>query len=173
MVARMKWIATVVCMSFTLGCGGEAEDTPQVVPATSIDVRSYRLGGIAVFAEMVGVGVKQLALSSPMEAEEMDALVEEAQRLADDQGVEIFRETDFLVTDLFSEELTAGKHVLLIYRGETLAEYQALKAEKERLVAAGEYDQEARQDVAVRFGRLLSYPDEKIRALLEEGDPSR
>ncbi len=63
----------------------------------------------------------------------MDALVEEAERNARDHHVELFRETAFLVTDLFPADLTEGKHVLLIYRGNTQREYMELKAEKLRL----------------------------------------
>ena len=39
-----------------------------------IDQRSYRLGGLSTFAEMVRVGVKTLALSAAVTPEEMDAL---------------------------------------------------------------------------------------------------
>ena len=41
-----------------------------------IDQRSFRLGGIASFAEMVRVGVKTLDLSAAVSPEEMDALVD-------------------------------------------------------------------------------------------------
>ncbi|UCG85053.1 MAG: hypothetical protein JSW71_14060 [Gemmatimonadota bacterium] len=36
--------------------------------STAIDRRSYNLGGIGAFAEMVGAAVKQLALSAPLGA---------------------------------------------------------------------------------------------------------
>lgn len=133
----------------------------------AIDVRSYRLGSIGAFAEMVGAGVKKLALSAPMEAQEMDALLVEAERIAKDHGVELYRERDFLTTDLFPPELTEGKEVLLIYNGETAEEYLQLKAEKQELVAQDAYHGEARLSIARRFGAFLSYSDEKISALLE------
>ena len=41
---------------------------PRSTATDSIDQRSYRLGGIGAFAEMVGAGVKRLALSAPMPA---------------------------------------------------------------------------------------------------------
>ena len=79
----------------------------------------------------------------------------------------MWRETDFLVTDLYPADVAEGKHVLLIYTGDTLDQYLALKADKAKLVAAGEYDGDAREEIARRFGRLLSYPDSVIDDLLE------
>jgi hypothetical protein len=70
------------------------------------------------------------------------------------------------VTDLFSAELTDGKHVLVITSAATLQEYLDLKADKEELVISGEYRGEARLDIARRFGKLLSYSDEKVEELL-------
>jgi hypothetical protein len=153
-------------------CGGRSDRTSETDRAhaeaqeTPIDERSYRLGSIGAFAEMVDAGVKKLALSAAVEPQEMDAMVVEAERIAGDHGVEIYRETDFLVTDLFSPDLTEGKHVLLIYRGSTQREYMDLKAEKVRLEGLGQYEGEARRQIALRFGALLSYTDEKIEALL-------
>jgi hypothetical protein len=103
-----------------------------------------------------------------MDPAEMDGLVEEATRIAADHGVQVYREGDFLVTDLFPAELTEGKQVLLIYRGDTLEEYMDLKAEKSRLVGSGRYEGEARLQIARRFGGLLSYSDEKVEALLQD-----
>ena len=79
------------------------------------------------------------------------------------------RPTDFLVTDLFSADLTEGKHVLLIYTGSTKQEYAELKEAKHALVESGAYEGEARRQIAVQFGYLLSYSDEKIDALLSGG----
>ncbi|MCJ7830065.1 MAG: hypothetical protein MUP74_01640 [Desulfobacterales bacterium] len=117
------------------GCGRQSDlaseegRTPAGARETGLDERSYRLGSIGTFAEMVDAGVKRLALSAAVEPGEMDALVDEAGRIARDHDVELFRETDFLVTDLFPADLTEGKHVLLIYRGDTRREYMELKAD--------------------------------------------
>jgi hypothetical protein len=134
----------------------------------SLDQRSYRLGSIGAFSEMVEYGVKRLALSAALPTAEMDAMVGEAQRIAGEHGAEIWRETDFLVTDLFSSELTDGLEVLLIFRGDTKDVYLALKAEKARLEEAGEYHGDARRNIAMDFGRLLSYPDAAIEGLIRE-----
>ena len=80
----------------------------------------------------------------------------------------MWRETDFLVTDLYPADVAEGKHVLLIYKDDTLDQYLALKADKAALVAAGEYEGEARKEIARRFGRLLSYPESVIDDLLEQ-----
>ena len=102
------------------------------------------------------MGIKKLGLSPPMTPDEMDASMEEAERIAQENGVKIYRENDFLVTDLFSEEVTRGKHVLLIYLDPVKDEYLALKAEKEALITDGKYEGEARTEIARKMGRLLS-----------------
>jgi hypothetical protein len=51
-----------------------------------------------------------------------------------------------------------GKEVLLIYKGGTLDEYHALKRDK----------RQAREDIARRLGKLLSYPDSGIEMLLKK-----
>jgi hypothetical protein len=132
----------------------------------AIDQRSYRLGGIGAFAEMVGAGVKKLALSAAMPAAQMDALIDEARKIAERNGADVYREEDFLVTDLFPAELTDGMQVLLIYRGSILQEYMDLKERKRLLVESGEYEGDARAEIAWEMGRLLSYPEERIASLL-------
>ncbi|KPJ87769.1 MAG: hypothetical protein AMS18_14210, partial [Gemmatimonas sp. SG8_17] len=92
-------------------------------------------------------------------------------RIAADHTVEVYRETDFLVTDLFPAELTEGKHVLLIYRGATKQEYLDLKATRQRMIESDSYDAAARAAVARRLGSLLSYTEEKIDALLAASTP--
>ncbi len=134
---------------------------------TMINQRSYNLGVMGGFAEVVKLGVKQLALSEVMSPEEMDDIMDDALVVAKRNGVEMWRETDFLVSDLYPANVAEGKHVLLIYKGYTLDQYLAVKADKAALVAAGEYEGEAREEIARRFGRLLSYPESVIDDLLE------
>ena len=136
-------------------------------PAQDTDLRSYRLGSVASWSEAVSVGVKELALSSPATPDEMDALIDEAGKIAARFGISVYRETDLLVTDLFPADVAEGKHVLMLYRQPTLDKYFALKMEKAELIEMGEYAGKAKGDIARRFGRLLSYPDvvidEKLR----------
>jgi hypothetical protein len=135
-------------------------------PRPSIDQRSYNLGIMGGFAEVVRLGVKKLALSEVMEPEVMDGVMEDAAIIAKRNEVLIWRETDFLVTDLYPADVAEGKHVLLIYTGETLDEYLAIKADKAALVASNLYEGQAREDIARRFGRLLSYPEAVIDDLI-------
>jgi len=137
-------------------------------PTQGIDPRSYNLGIMGGFAEVVRLGVKKLALSEVMSPEEMDDVMQDAQIIAERNEVMIWRETDFLVTDLYPEDVALGKHVLLIYTGDTLDEYLALKADKAALVASNQYKGQAREDIARRFGRLLSYPETVIDNLLNQ-----
>ena len=111
---------------------------------------------------MVRVGVKTLALSAATSPEEMDALVDEAKRIADEEQVMIYREAELIVTDLFPADVALGKHVLLIYKGTTLDDYLALKQQKAELVKSGNYTGESRKEIARKFGKLLSYPDSTI-----------
>ncbi len=120
------------------------------------------------FAEVVRLGVKKLALSEVMTPEEMDGVMEDAETIAKRNEVLLWRETDFLVTDLFPEDVAKGKHVLLIYTGSTLDEYLAIKSDKAALIASNQYAGQAREDIARRFGRLLSYPKKVIDDLLAE-----
>jgi len=132
-----------------------------------IDQRSYQLGVMGGFAEVVKLGVKQLALSEVMTPEDMDGVMDDAMVIAERNEVQMWRETDFLVTDLYPANVAVGKHVLLIYTGDTLDQYLAIKADKARLVDKGEYEGAAREEIAIRFGRLLSYPESVIDDLLE------
>lgn len=156
--------ACVLSLSL-VGCGAPVPPPLQDEPP-SIDERSYRLGGIGAFSEVVGAGVKKLALSSPMTPSEMDAVFGEAEKIIEGNHALSYREADFLTTDLFPTELTEGKHVLLIYTGTVKDEYMALKEEKNRLIAENRYEGEARAEIARKMGRLLSYSEEKIESLL-------
>jgi hypothetical protein len=103
-----------------------------------------------------------------MSPADMDAMMDDALVIAKRNEVQMWRETDLIVTDLYPAEVALGKHVLLIYTGDTLDEYLALKEEKAALVAAGNYTGEAREEIARRFGRLLSYPENIITDLIKK-----
>ena len=167
-------VASVLASAMLCGIIGASQDGPIQAskPTPAIDRRSYRLGEIEAFSEMVGKGVKTLAISDILTTDETDALIDDAKRIAEKYGVHDYVEPDLLVTDLFAESITRGKTVILIYRSpETLATYQQLKVDRARLVKEGHYQGESRIDIARRFGRLLSYPDEEINHLLR--DPQR
>jgi len=140
-------------------------------PTTPPPPMSYTLGTIAGFSELVNAGVKKLALSDVLSREEMDRLLPEAARVAARHDVQVYREPDLLVTDLFPADVARGKDVLLLYQGTTKDEYLQLKAEAARLRATGADTGSAREAIARRFGRLLSYPTWRINELLAgQGD---
>lgn len=157
-------ITHLLCSSVLL-CGSTSLALAQYSQA--VDARSYQLGILGGFSEVVRLGVKQLALSEVMSPEEMDDILPDAQVIADRNDVLLYRETDLLISDLYPADVARDKHVLLVYTGDTLEKYLALKADRQALVDTGRYSGEARTDIARRFGRLLSYPrpviDELIR----------
>lgn len=150
---------TIITIAILVSGTGTAHES-------GIDKRSYNLGIMGGFAEVVRLGVKTLALSEVMSPEDMDDIMDDALVVAERNQVEMWRETDFLVTDLYPADVAEGKHVLLIYTGDTRDEYLKIKADKAALQVAGNYSGRAREDIARRFGRLLSYPENVIDDLL-------
>ncbi len=140
---------------------------PRVNFSEEVDQRSYWLGSINSFSEMVAVGLKKLALSPAISPEEMDRIEADILAIAASSGIKAYRENDLIVTDLFPADVAKGKDVMLLYKGSTLDEYLALKQEKARLVKSDEYRGEARREIAMRFGRLLSYPDSYLKQKLD------
>jgi hypothetical protein len=151
-------------------CTKTPQQKEQPEKAWEMDSRSYQLGVIAAFSEIVAVGVKKLALSSPLAPDEMARLLPDAERIAEENGALLYLEKDFCVTDLFPEEITEGKHVLLIYLDPIKEQYLSLKREKEELIKEGRYRGESRQNIARKMGLLLSYPEERIAKMLEKDE---
>ena len=133
-----------------------------------IDKFSYHLGAADCFCEMVRAGVKSIALSYPCDTkEERDSFLPEFDKLCEKYGVRYYVEDEAFLTDLFPLSLNLGKFNVIIYQDETvLQEYLGLKAEKEKAVVVGNYD-DNREDIARRYGKLLSYTDEGIQRLLD------
>jgi hypothetical protein len=92
-------------------------------------------------------------------------------RIAERHNVKMHLETDLIQTDLFPPEAAEGMHVLLIFRGDILDQYLALKAEQKRLIEGRAYAGETRRRIAVKFGKLLSYSDERIKVLIAQNGP--
>lgn len=149
---------TALCFFLLASGAGLAQD--------NIDRRSYNLGIIGGFAEVVRLGVKKLALSEVMKPAELDAMMADARIVAERNEVLLYREPDLIITDLYPADVAVGKDVLLIYTGDTLQEYLKLKKDRETLIANGEYGGAARRQIAVRFGRMLSYPQAVIDELI-------
>ena len=127
----------------------------------------FHMGVIAAFAEVGNMDVKQIGLSEMFSAEDATKWEPVVKHIAERNGVSYYRENDFLVTDLFSPERTDGLTLFLIYKGDTLDKYKALKIRKEKLIAANKYDVDGRREIATGFGKLLDYSDAVIDKLIK------
>ncbi|MDZ4729840.1 MAG: hypothetical protein SH820_07860 [Xanthomonadales bacterium] len=159
------WIAAIA-LAFLASSAQAQQAEADNTSGWTLDPLSFAIGSFSTFAEIVDIGLKKMALSSALPTDEMDRLEPQARAAASEWDVEIYREADFVVTDLFPASATEGKEVLIIYRGNTLNEYQALKKRQASLLAEGKYAGEDRKAIAWDMGKLLSYPDEKIHRLL-------
>lgn len=135
-----------------------------------IDAFSYECGVIDCFNEMVRAGLKRLALAHPCDsAAQRDAYLPFCQQICARYGTKYFVEDDPLLTDLFPVSMNRGKYNILFYREDgVLGAYQGIKVDKRALVASGAYAGEARRQIALRFGALLSYPAEGCDRLIAE-----
>ena len=135
-----------------------------------IDSYSYHLGAADCFCEMVAAGVKKIALSHPCNtAEERDSFLNDFDRLCEKYGVSYYVESEPFITDLFPAEMNLGKHNVIFYcERKYLDEYLSLKEKKKSLISSNAYDEAAARDIAIRYGKLLSYSDEGIIRLLNK-----
>lgn len=106
---------------------------------------------------MVANDAKPMALSKPMSKAEVDENWNDFEQIAKEWKVEIWRETDFPVTPLWSESSTEGKEVVVVSTPPRLTQYQQLKSELNDLEP---------MKAARRFGRLLGYSPQGINRLL-------
>lgn len=135
---------------------------------TTIHRPSFHLGMINCFAEMVALGVKRLAISPPLLPDDYEAIREASEAIVEGSGIRSWLETSLLVTHLQSPEFTRGKWSVLYFKDPGVLEaYLALKERKASLEAAGQYDGTAAREISRQFMRLLSYPEDVIKAKLE------
>ena len=136
--------------------------------AYPIDQRSFHLGVIFAFAEMVAIDVKKMAFSLPFLPEEYDRLAKDAKKIATGEGVKMKLEKRILATDLFPEEFTRGKWVFIIYKyPEVLKSYLQLKSKKDRLIRENKYEGKERRAIAVGLGKLLTYKMDMMQEKLQ------
>jgi len=135
----------------------------------NIDWRSYQLGVISAFAEVVDNGCKRLALSSPMTREQFDSVIDDIREIAANRGLILYVDGDFLETILFDHEPIRGKTVIhIVAEQATVDEYLGLKEKKRKHREAGTLNQEVELEGAWGLGHLLSYDDDSIKRLLEK-----
>jgi len=137
-----------------------------------IDKISFQLGMINCFVEMVACGVKKLALSPPIFPEDYKVIAKASEGTVKGFGIKSYLEKSLLITDLQSEEFTKDKWSILYYEDDhTLNAYLALKEKKQKFETSGRYERDARKEIAREFGRLLSYPEDKIEEKISKDTP--
>jgi hypothetical protein len=129
---------------------------------------SYHLGMIYAFAEIIGSGVKPLALSPPLTREEYARLKGPIRLIADEYGVHLLIDEDFLTTKLFNPAFTDGKVVVHMVKDVSIIErYKGLKELKARKRREGSLNEDE-DEIARCLGRLLGYDEGTIKELLEK-----
>src|SRR4030042_1541020 len=137
--------------------------------ANPIDQTSFQLGVIFAFSEMVAADLKKMALSLPFLPKDYERLIRDAKRITREWGVKTKLEKHLLTTDLFPEEFTRGKWVLIIYKSpEAFKTYLYLKSKKEQLLKENRYKGKERKAIAIGLGKLLSYRMNIIREKLKK-----
>lgn len=162
-----KKLSLIILISIGLNVSAQAQmsDDINLEEFTTENIH-FHMGVVAAFAEVVKYDVKQIGLSEMFSAEEADKWEPVLRHITDRNGVLAYRESDFLVTDLFPASITNGKTLFLIYKGDTLEKYLALKARKAELIAQNKYDQAGRREIAEGFGALLDYSQDAIDRLI-------
>lgn len=139
-----------------------------------VDARAYALGVCDAFCEVVRAGVKRIALSHPFTQDELDTVlgadfIRDCTAIAAQYGCGAHHQTEPLLTDLFPISLNAGRQNVIFYRDPAdLEAFLGICRDKRALVASGAYTGDARREIAVRFGRLLSYSEEAIDRLITQ-----
>jgi hypothetical protein len=131
------------------------------------DLDSYHLGMIYAFSEVVGSGVKPLALSPPFKPEEHRRLAKPIEEIAGEYGVHTLVDEDFLTTRLFNPAFTEGKVVVHLAKDQSILDrYKRLKALKAEKIREGKL-REAEDKIARELGRILGYDEATIEGLLK------
>lgn len=131
-----------------------------------LDDRSFGLGMIYAFAEVVASGCKPMAYSPPLEPGDLAPMLAGAQEIGKEYGVVVRHDAGFTPTLLFNPAFTAGKEVIVLAASpEVLDRYLALQARQQQ--GPGHLDEQAfREQVARELGELLGYSSQVIDDLL-------
>jgi len=123
---------------------------------------------IYAFAEVVGSGVKPLALSPPMTREEYNGIRNPIQMIADEYRVHVLVDEEFLTTKLFNPAFTEGKVVVHFAKDASILDrYKRLKELKARKQKEGKLG-ESEDEIARELGRILGYDESTIEGLLRK-----
>ena len=161
-----KYLAVVILAAALIDGSAVAQDLdPENYTTANI---YYHVGAVSGLGETIKYDLKKIGLSAPMTEEVINTYEPIFQHAIERQGIKYYRESDFLVTDMFPEERTNGNILLVLYKDdEVLEAYFEVKKYKQKLIDDGIYDLAARREVATRFGKLLSYHDEQIEFFLK------
>ena len=130
----------------------------------------YHCGVIDAFNEVIKAEVKNLALSHPSSKEEIEQLLPFVEQITKQYGTKYEVESELLITDLFPYKENKGKTVILFWKNDEIIEkYHTLKQQKEEALTNNTYDQ-AREEIAYQFGKLLSYSDEAIKQYIKNNN---
>jgi len=135
-----------------------------------IDEFSRILGGMSCFNEMIACGCKNVALGHPTADKALrDELMVYARQICESHGTQCCEEDGGFLTDLFPYSMNKDKYNILFYKDPAYRDaYFALRERKAKLVADGQYTDEARRAIAWEYGKLLSYSDEAIERMMAE-----
>lgn len=133
-----------------------------------IDPYSYHCGVMDSFCEIVGAGVKPMALSHPFASPEERAEYREyAAKMAGQYGVLLAEEDSLPVTPLFPADACEGAYVFLFIGSQAVQErYRALLDRTAELRRTGQYDLQSRLEAARELGRLLGYTPEAVERMI-------
>ncbi len=128
-----------------------------------LDRISYEIGMINCFIEMVACGVKPLAISPPIEPENLPVLEEVSRELSEGFGTKYYVDLEMMITDIQSADFTRGKHSIFYYKDDAvIRRYKELKEQVAALTAEGRYSGPVRRKISVEFGEMLGYPESVI-----------
>ena len=133
-----------------------------------IDPYSYHCGVMDSFCEIVGAGVKPMALSHPFASPEERAEYREyAAKMAGQYSVLLAEEDSLPVTPLFPADACEGAYVFLFIGSQAVQErYRALRDRTAELRRTGQYDLQSRLEAARELGRLLGYTPEATERMI-------
>jgi len=146
----------------------QVSDHPMSEMIEGFDLNSFYVGTATYAAEIVSYNCKKIALSAPYTEEAFEALYEPTKQLVEQYGVVMYVERDFLNTLLFDPLDDDVIVIFTVNNQQTLDEYLALKELKRQATAEGRLE-EVEEEIAWKFGRLLSYDDETIKRLMSKG----
>jgi len=164
---RMLLVVSGFMIILILGCQGQDNQNHKMSGVIDgFHLYSYYAGSAFTASEFVSAGCKKIAISPTYTEKELNEMLEPSKMAAAEYKIPYYIEREFLTTKLFSPSLTDGKNVILFVQNQTvLEEYFALKKKKKDAIENGTLP-DVEDEIAWKFGKLLSYSDEKIKELM-------